>query len=69
MLGAVQRQASLIAYADSKVHGIYPEVMEKTNLHPVLAGPICGCVMMDFQGFNRWVNVRCSIESRQVQAL
>lgn len=42
------RQTSLIAYADSKVLGIYPKVIEKTNLHPVSVGPFCG--MMGFEG-------------------
>lgn len=47
------RQASLIAYAGWKVLGIYPKVMEKTNLHPVSVGPFCGCVTLGFEGFNR----------------
>lgn len=26
----------------------------KTNLHPVSVVPVCGCVIRDFEGFNRW---------------
>lgn len=46
--------SSLIDYAGWEVLGVYPEVKGKTNLHPLSVGPICGCVIMDFEGFNRW---------------